>query len=72
MTTEVACCRPETSLDEARSVFKNRRIRHLPIVDEDHRVRGMISIGDLNAHDAGDQEQTIHVLMKHIRQPPEK
>src|SRR5437773_191909 len=27
MTTEVVCCRQHTSLDEARGVMKNRRIR---------------------------------------------
>src|ERR1700730_4038065 len=28
MTTDVYCCRPETTIEEARSVMKNRRIRH--------------------------------------------
>jgi CBS domain-containing protein len=37
MTTEVFCCRPETTLDEARTVMKNRRIRHLPVVDDGGR-----------------------------------
>src|SRR5437660_770126 len=37
MTAEVACCQIDTSLDEARGVMKNRRIRHLPVVDgEEH------------------------------------
>src|SRR5262245_56201883 len=34
MTTEVACCQPHTALEEARGVMKNRRIRHLPVLDE--------------------------------------
>src|SRR6266851_2573199 len=66
MTTEVVCCQPHTSLDEARGVLKNRRIRHLPVVDEDQRLHGLISIGDLNAHDAHDHELTIHVLQEYI------
>ena len=32
MTTDVACCRPQTSIEEARTVMKNHRIRHLPVV----------------------------------------
>ena len=28
MTTEVACCKPETSIDDARSIFRQYRIRH--------------------------------------------
>src|SRR5262245_13703381 len=45
MTTEVICCQPHTTLEEARGVLKNRRIRHLPVVDEAKRLCGLISIG---------------------------
>ena len=62
MTAEVACCRIHTTLAEARGVMKNRRIRHLPVVDDDNRVLGIVSIGDLNAHDNHSHEQTIHFL----------
>jgi CBS domain-containing protein len=66
MTTEVICCQPHTPLEEARGVLKNRRIRHLPVVDEGTQLCGLISIGDLNAHEAHDHEQTIHVLHEYI------
>lgn len=66
MTAEVVCCRPHTTLDEARGVMKNRRIRHLPVVDEDGQIAGLISIGDLNAYHANDQERTIHYLQEYI------
>lgn len=66
MTEEVACCRPETTLDEARGVMKNRRIRHLPVVDENRRLCGLVSIGDLNAFQTDDQEVTIHFLHEYL------
>jgi len=66
MTQPVACCEPQTSIEEVRSVFKNRRIRHLPVIDEDRRVLGVISIGDLNAHDNHAQETTIHYMREYI------
>ena len=66
MTTEVACCRVETSIEEARGVMKNRRIRHLPVLDGSDRLQGMISIGDLNAYQTTSQEQTIHLLHEYI------
>ena len=66
MTTEVACCTPETSLEEARGAMKNRRIRHLPVVDGDSRLLGLISIGDLNAFQVADQEQTIFLLNEYL------
>lgn len=65
MTTEVACCTPGTRIDEARAAMKNRRIRHLPVV-EDGRLLGLISIGDLNAWEAHDHEVTIHILEEYI------
>lgn len=66
MTSEVACCQLHTSLEEARTVMKVRRIRHLPVVDENDKLLGLISIGDLNAHEANSQEMTIHLLHQYI------
>ena len=66
MTTEVACTGPKEDLDEVRTVMKNRRIRHLPVCDEDGNLLGMVSIGDLNAYDASNQEATIHFLNDYI------
>ena len=66
MTTEVICCQMHTPLEEARGVMKNRRIRHLPVVDELKRLCGVISIGDLNAHETHTHERTIHVLQEYI------
>lgn len=66
MTEEVACCRMHTTLEEARGVMKNRRIRHLPVVDDQDRLLGLISIGDLNAFQTSSQENTIHLLHQYI------
>ena len=66
MTTEVVCCTPETSAEEARGSMKNRRIRHLPVVDSADKLIGLISIGDLNAHQNTAQEQTIHLMHEYL------
>jgi IMP dehydrogenase len=66
MTTEVVCARLHTSLDEARGVMKNRRLRHLPVVSEAGELQGLVSIGDLNAQLNHDHEQTIHLLNEYI------
>jgi CBS domain-containing protein len=66
MSSEVACCEMGTSIDEARGVMKNRRIRHLPVIDAQGRLCGMISIGDLNAHETNTKEMTIHLLREYI------
>lgn len=66
MTTQVACCRPQTPVEEARSVMKHRRIRHLPVVDDELHLHGLISIGDLNAHEVSEREVTIHFLHEYL------
>lgn len=66
MTTEVVCCRAETTVDEARAVMKNRRIRHMPVLDGGEELLGLVSIGDLNAYLTRDQEVTIHILHEYI------
>jgi CBS domain-containing protein len=66
MTTEIVCCTPATTIDEARGAMKNRRVRHLPLVDDDHRLLGLISIGDLNAYETSDHEQTIYLLQEYL------
>ena len=65
MTTPVACCTSATTLDECRSVMREQRIRHLPVVN-DGRLEGIVSIGDLNQYDAVDQEETIRYLNEYL------
>lgn len=66
MSTEVVCCQMHTTVEEARTSMKDRRIRHMPVVDGDAHLAGIISIGDLNAHEANTQEMTIHHLREYI------
>ena len=65
MTSPVAFCRRETTLEECRAVMTEKRIRHLPVVDE-AGVCGIVTIGDLMAHEATDQEATIQYLNEYI------
>src|SRR5437667_2183113 len=66
MTLEVLCCTAATTIEEARGVMKNRRIRHLPVVDGEHCLQGLVSIGDLNAYQSTSQEQTIYLLHEYL------
>lgn len=65
MTREVLTCRPATKLNEARLVMRERRIRHLPVVDKD-RVVGMISLGDLNDAEHDILVETIQTMESYI------
>ncbi len=65
MTKPVACCQPTTKLAECRSVMTEKRIRHLPVV-EDNRLVGMISSGDILALEHGDQQRTIEYMYEYL------
>lgn len=66
MTTNVLYCRPHTELEEVQSMMKNYRLRHVPVVDLQGRIHGMVSIGDVNAWQVQQQEATISVLQEYI------
>ena len=46
MTSDVLCVTMSNSLDDCMQLFTNKRIRHLPVV-EDGRLLGIVSIGDV-------------------------
>ena len=46
MSTPLIVVAPETTVDECMALMTERRVRHLPVVDE-RQVVGLVSIGDL-------------------------
>jgi CBS domain-containing protein len=65
MTTPVACCRRNTTEAECRAVMRGKRIRHLPVVEEDHLV-GIISIGDIIEDENAEKDDTIRYLHEYL------
>ena len=61
MSPRVACCKPNTTLDECRTVMATNRIRHLPVVQDDQLV-GLISATDILAQEVVAQQTTIEYL----------
>jgi len=66
MSEEVVCCHLDTTLEEAGTAMKERRIRRLPVVNGGKQLIGMISMGDLNAMQTSSQEHTIHLLHEYL------
>ncbi|MEO6434210.1 MAG: CBS domain-containing protein [Tepidisphaeraceae bacterium] len=66
MTEDLICVAPDADLDEVATLMRNRKIRHVPVCDENGKLHGMISIGDLNAYHASNQEAQIHFLSEYI------
>ena len=47
MTVEVFTCRPEATVAEIMSMMTEKRIRHVPVVDEKGDLLSIVSIGDV-------------------------
>lgn len=66
MATPVVCARTDQSVSECMAVMTEKRVRHLPVVDQEKLV-GMVSIGDLVKSIIVDQEFTIEQLIHYIQ-----
>ena len=65
MTSPMACCRRDTPLADCKAVMSQKRIRHLPVV-EDGKLFGLISAGDILANEVADQQATIEYLHEYL------
>lgn len=65
MSSPVVTVSLDNTLQECMQLMTERRIRHLPVV-EDGRIIGMISIGDLVKAVIEEQQQTIEQLESYI------
>ncbi len=65
MSSPLVVVTPDTSIDECMAVMTDRRIRHLPVV-EDGRVVGLVSIGDLVKFKSKQQTFEIQYLTNYI------
>jgi CBS domain-containing protein len=66
MTAPLVYVTPDTTLDECMAVVTERRIRHLPVLDADREVLGVVSIGDLVKYRSKQQDVQIRLLTDYI------
>jgi len=65
MTVDVMTAAMDNRVDQCMELMTNRKIRHLPVVD-DNQVIGLISIGDLVQAIIADQKEEIQHLEHYI------
>ena len=65
MRTHVICARLEQTVEQCMAVMTEKRVRHLPVMD-DERLVGIVSIGDLVKSIITDQKFTIEQLELYI------
>lgn len=51
MTCGVCCCKPDTTIDEATKLMSDFKIRRIPVCDQNNKIIGILSLGDLANHD---------------------
>jgi len=66
MSTEVATCRADDSVDHLMALMTDRRIRHVPVVDEAGALSGIVSIGDVVKVRVGELESENRTLFDYI------
>jgi CBS domain-containing protein len=66
MSSPIVYTTPDSSIDECMAVMTERRIRHLPVLDEAQKVVGVISIGDVVKFQSKEQSVQIKFLTEYI------
>src|SRR6266571_7358590 len=65
MSSPLIYVTPETSIEESMAIMTDRRIRHLPVIENDDVV-GIISIGDVVKFQSREQSFQIKYLTDYI------
>lgn len=65
MTPDVICVRSDQSVQKCMALMTDKRIRHLPVL-ADHKLKGVISIGDVVKAIISEQQIMINQLEDYI------
>jgi IMP dehydrogenase len=68
MTSKVAFCVQNTTIEACRTVMTRHKLRHLPVVEAGKLV-GMVSSGDILARELQESEETIKYLHEYMQGP---
>ena len=66
MSSSLVYVTPETTIEECMAVMTERRIRHLPVLDEGRQLAGIVSIGDVVKFHSAEQDVQIRLLSDYI------
>ncbi len=66
MTSRVRYMTPDMEVSQGLALMTERFLRHLPVLDEQERILGIVSIGDLVKAKISDQDFIIEQLERYI------
>ena len=67
MTSEVITCTPTSTVAELMTVMTERRIRHIPVVDESGSLISIVSIGDVVKAHISDLDSERKALSDYLK-----
>ena len=53
MTNGIVYCRTEETVEDAIRLMESKQIRRLPVINDKHRMVGILSVGDISHHHGG-------------------
>jgi CBS domain-containing protein len=68
MTTDVKTCTTDDTVEHLMAIMTGGRFRHMPVIDEDRKVIGIVSIGDIVKERLGELEDETQTLKDYVRQ----
>lgn len=66
MTASVQCAPPTAAVSDLMALMTERRFRHVPVVDENNAMIGIVSIGDIVKNRLGELEGERDALMQYV------
>ena len=60
MTDDIVCARTDDDVEDVASRMSEAQVRRLPVIDENERLCGIVSLGDLSRE--GDEESAAEAL----------
>ncbi len=66
MTRDVKCVTEDYTMQDCMAIMSDKRIRHLPVLDEKNNLKGIISIGDIVKAIIDEQKSEIQNLRNYI------
>ena len=66
MTNDIICAREDDDVDEVASKMSEAQVRRLPVIDDDDRLCGIVSLGDLARETSN---ESAHQALEGVSQP---
>ena len=64
MTCNVYCCTPDTDVSDAEHLMSQNQVRRIPVIDNNNKIVGILTLGDLATTRDTDVDKTLENICK--------